>query len=70
VRVDLHLRTSAGSADSAIKVAALGHQARTAGLDALAITEHFRTWEPFEAERVEAESGIELLRRGGVRAWA
>jgi len=62
MRVDLHVHTTAGSADSSIKASALGERARAVGLDAIAVTEHFRAWEEFEAARIGSESSLTLLR--------
>jgi len=62
MRVDLHVHTTAGSADSSIRASVLGERARAAGLDAVAVTEHFRAWEEFEAAQLESESSLTLLR--------
>ncbi|MHB8575201.1 MAG: PHP domain-containing protein [Dehalococcoidia bacterium] len=60
--IDLHVHTTAGSADSAIKAQLLAARAHTAGLDAVAVTEHFRAWNAFDAAQLQAETGLRLLR--------
>ncbi|HZQ35810.1 MAG TPA: PHP domain-containing protein [Dehalococcoidia bacterium] len=62
MRIDLHVHTTAGSADSALKASRLAAHAREAGLDAVAITEHFRVWDAFEAQQARAEGGLPVLR--------
>jgi predicted metal-dependent phosphoesterase TrpH len=62
MRIDLHVHTTAGSADSAIRAANLAQHARKAGVDTVAVTEHFRQWDPFEVEMLKAESGLLVMR--------
>jgi len=62
VRIDMHVHTTAGSADSALKASRLTEHAREAGLDAVAVTEHFRVWDAFEAQQARAEDGLPILR--------
>ena len=61
MRIDLHVHTTAGSADSSIKAPRLAEHARAAGLDGLAVTEHFRAWDDFEVVQLRAETGLNLL---------
>ncbi|MGD9890411.1 MAG: PHP-associated domain-containing protein [Dehalococcoidia bacterium] len=49
--VDLHVHTRLGSLDSSIDPALLSEHARRAGLSAIAVTEHYRQWTPWEIER-------------------
>ncbi len=62
MRIDLHVHTTAGSADSSIRASALAAGAVKAGIDAIAVTEHFRVWDAFEAQQLAAETGLKLLR--------
>jgi predicted metal-dependent phosphoesterase TrpH len=62
MRIDLHVHTTTGSIDSSIRAASLAAQAVSAGIEAVAVTEHFRAWEAFEAEQLCAKTGLTLLR--------
>ena len=53
--VDLHVHTRLGSLDSSIDPAVLVEQARSAGLSAIAVTEHYRQWSAWEIERWSTE---------------
>lgn len=59
--IDLHVHTTAGSADASLRAAALGDSARAAGLDAVLVTEHFRRWGDDEAQRRSDELGLLVL---------
>ena len=58
---DLHVHTTAGSADASLKAAALGEAARAVGLDGLLVTEHFRRWGDDEARELSERSGVIVL---------
>jgi predicted metal-dependent phosphoesterase TrpH len=60
--IDLHIHTTAGSADSNLRPAVLSGRAREVGLGALLITEHFRVWRQHEAEDLAAATGVPVLR--------
>jgi predicted metal-dependent phosphoesterase TrpH len=59
--LDLHVHTTAGSADASLKTAALGDAVRGVGLDGVLVTEHFRRWTDFEVESVADAQGIVII---------
>jgi predicted metal-dependent phosphoesterase TrpH len=66
LRFDLHVHTTAGSADAAFRAANLGEAARAAGLAGVLVCEHFRLWSDFELQAATEEHGITVL---GGREW-
>lgn len=60
-RLDLHVHTTAGSADASLRAPALGAAVRAAGLDGVLITEHFRRWTDWEVEAAQEEQGIIII---------
>jgi predicted metal-dependent phosphoesterase TrpH len=57
--IDMHIHTTAGSADSNLRPAVLRQRATMLGLHGVQITEHFRVWNQFEAD--EFVAGVDLL---------
>ena len=60
--IDLHIHTTAGSADSNLRPAVLRDRAVVLGLGGVHITEHFRVWSQLEAEELAAGTGLVVLR--------
>lgn len=60
--VDMHIHTTAGSADSNLRPAVLGQRAAALGLPAVMLTEHFRIWSELEAAELQAGSGLSVFR--------
>jgi predicted metal-dependent phosphoesterase TrpH len=58
---DLHVHTTAGSADASLKASALAGAAQAAGLDGLLVTEHFRRWADEEACELSERCGVLIL---------
>ena len=61
-KVDLHLHTTRGSFDSNLEPHELIAQARSAGLDAVCITEHDFMWDGAELADAAAQAGLLVLR--------
>jgi predicted metal-dependent phosphoesterase TrpH len=59
--VDLHVHTSGGSADASLRPVQLGLEAASLGLQAVAVTEHFRVWTDYEVEALRARSDVVIL---------
>src|SRR3954454_14363907 len=71
-KIDHHVHTSRHSPDSVIEPEVLVERARSAGLDAVVITEHDYQWEPGELAELNAGagglvvlSGVEVSAREG-----
>lgn len=64
---DLHVHTTAGSADASLRAAALGAAARATGIEGLLITEHFRRWDDAEARELSEREGLIVL---PAREWS
>ena len=60
--IDLHIHTTAGSADSNLRHAVLRERAVALGLSGVHITEHFRVWNQLEAEELAAGTELVVLR--------
>ncbi len=60
--IDMHIHTTAGSADSNLRAPVLRERALALGLGGVHITEHFRVWAPFEAGELAADTGLVVLR--------
>ena len=58
---DLHVHTTAGSADASLRAAALGATARAAGIEGVLVTEHFRRWTDAEAHELSERDGVLVL---------
>lgn len=65
--LDLHVHTTAGSADAALRVARLGELVRAAGLDGVLVCEHFRLWSHGEVEAAQDAQGIVII---PAREWS
>ena len=63
-KIDHHVHTSRHSPDSVIRPEILVERARSAGLDAVVITEHDYQWEPGELADLNAGSGGLLVLSG------
>jgi len=59
--VDLHVHTTGGSADASLRPVQLGPEAWSLGLQAVAVTEHFRVWTDYEIEALKAHSDVLIL---------
>jgi predicted metal-dependent phosphoesterase TrpH len=57
--IDMHIHTTAGSADSNLRPAVLRERAAALGLHGVQITEHFRVWNEYEVNELVA--GADLL---------
>ena len=57
--IDMHIHTTAGSADSNLRAPVLRGRATELGLQGVTITEHFRVWNRFEADDLAV--GTDLL---------
>ena len=64
---DLHVHTTAGSADASLRVQRLGEVARAAGLTGVLVTEHLRQWTPYEVAAAREEQGIIVI---PAREWS
>jgi predicted metal-dependent phosphoesterase TrpH len=62
LKIDLHIHTTAGSADSNLRPPVLRERAIALGLDAVTISEHFRIWSPLEAAELAADTGLTVFR--------
>lgn len=60
--IDMHVHTTAGSADSNLRPAVLRERALRLGLPAVQITEHFRVWTELEAQELSAECELLVFR--------
>ncbi len=60
--VDMHIHTTAGSADSNLRPPILRQWATELGLEAVMISEHFRVWSPLEAAELAADTGLIVFR--------
>ncbi len=60
--VDMHIHTTAGSADSNLRPPILRQRATELGLEAVMISEHFRVWSPLEAAERAADTGLIVFR--------
>lgn len=60
--IDMHLHTTAGSADSNLRAPVLRERALALGLAGVHISEHFRVWQPSEAAALAADTGLVVLR--------
>ena len=60
--IDMHIHTTAGSADSNLRPPVLRERAVTLGLSAITITEHFRVWSPLEAAELVAGTELAVFR--------
>jgi predicted metal-dependent phosphoesterase TrpH len=60
--VDMHVHTTAGSADSNLRPAVLRDRLVALGLDGVQISEHFRVWTELEAAELAAEAGFAVFR--------
>ena len=60
--VDLHIHTTAGSADSNLRPPALRQRALALGLQGVTITEHFRVWNALEAADLAAGTALAVFR--------
>lgn len=60
--VDMHVHTTAGSADSNLRPVVLRDRLVALGLDGVQISEHFRVWSELEACELAAESGFVVFR--------
>jgi predicted metal-dependent phosphoesterase TrpH len=58
---DLHVHTTAGSADASLRAAAIGAAARAAGVEGVLVAEHFRRWDDAEARAVSERDGVLVL---------
>lgn len=58
---DLHVHTTAGSADASLRAAVLGDAARAAGIEGVLLTEHFRRWGDDEARELSERAGVLVL---------
>src|SRR3990172_8740008 len=65
--VDMHIHTVVGSMDSDISPKRLGEQARTVGLDGIAITEHLHQWRSDEVQHFREEHGLFVF---NAREWS
>lgn len=61
--IDMHIHTTAGSADSNLRPVVLRQRALDLGIQGVHISEHFRVWTEFEAAEFVADSGL-LVYRG------
>lgn len=61
--VDMHIHTTAGSADSSLRPPVLRQRALELGLQGVHISEHFRVWSEYEAAELVAGSAL-LVYRG------
>ncbi len=61
VALDLHVHSTSGSADAALKVIRLGEASRAAGLSGVVMTEHLRQWSASECQAAAQEQGIVVL---------
>jgi predicted metal-dependent phosphoesterase TrpH len=60
--IDLHIHTTAGSADSNLRPPVLRERALALGLPAVMISEHFRVWNDVEAAELAGDTGLVVLR--------
>lgn len=60
--VDLHIHTTAGSADSSLRPPVVRDRALALGIHGVNLTEHFRVWEPQEAEALTEGTGLLAFR--------
>lgn len=60
--IDMHIHTTAGSADSNLRPPVLRERAATLGLHGVQITEHFRIWNRLEADELTAGLTLVALR--------
>jgi predicted metal-dependent phosphoesterase TrpH len=60
--IDLHIHTTAGSADSNLRPPVLRERAVALGLHGVQITEHFRVWSRHEADDLVAGHGLLVFR--------
>jgi hypothetical protein len=65
--LDLHVHTTAGSADASLRAAVLGGAARAVGLHGVLVTEHFRRWTEWEVRAVAEAQGILVI---PAREWS
>lgn len=65
--VDLHVHTTAGSADASLRAAELGTAATAVGLSAVMTAEHLRQWSGPEAEAIEEQHGLRVF---PAREWS
>jgi predicted metal-dependent phosphoesterase TrpH len=65
--LDLHVHTTAGSADASLRAAALGAAARAVGVHGVLVTEHFRRWTEWEVRSVAEAQGIIVI---PAREWS
>lgn len=62
IAIDLHIHTTAGSADSNLRPPVLRERALALGLDGLLLTEHFRVWPESERALFQGDTGLVVLR--------
>jgi predicted metal-dependent phosphoesterase TrpH len=60
-RFDLHVHTTAGSADASFRAAQQGEAARARAIEGVLISEHFRTWTDYEVQAASDEHGILII---------
>jgi len=60
--VDMHIHTTAGSADSNLRPPVLRQRAVALGLQAVTISEHFRVWNTLETAELAADTGLTVFR--------
>src|SRR5689334_6934044 len=60
--VDMHIHTTAGSADSNLRPPVLRSRAVALDVPALMISEHFRVWNELEAYELVADTGLTVFR--------
>lgn len=65
--LDLHVHTTAGSADASLRAAVLGAAARAVGVHGVLVTEHFRRWTEWEVRAVADSQGIIVI---PAREWS
>jgi len=60
--VDMHIHTTAGSADSNLRPPVLRQRTSDLGIPAVMITEHFRVWNELETFELAADTGLTVFR--------